>query len=270
MIPEHISYSQYNTYLSCPRSWYLGKVAKAEEVPTWYLAIGTAVHTMIEDHLGGSPDSPSAEEVFYPLIEEQMRVEPDLSKWLAGGPVTDPVTGDKALQKVKDCLEQALIYLDDWDVWEIEYDASGRLPNLDVPIKAFVDVIGEHKKHGPGIVDWKTGSKKPKDNFQLETYAALLKDAPSLHLESASLKGWWAMLDPSASKARPIDLSHVDPGLIGSKYQEVYLKMKAKHYQTNAGFMCKFCFHAPNCALISGPTPRALHYDKAEEDGLPY
>lgn len=269
MTLEHISYSQYNTYVNCPRSWYLGKVAQAEEVQTWYLPIGTAVHTMIENYLGGL-DFFSAEEVFYPLIEEQMRIEPDLSKWLAGGPATEPVVNDKALQKVKDCYEQALIFLDDWDVWEIEYDASGMLPNLEVPLKAFVDVIGEHKKHGPGIVDWKSGASKPKTIFQLETYSALLKGAPSLHLERASLKGYWAMLDPKASKARSVDLSHVDPAEVGAKYQKVYEKMKAKHYATNAGFMCKFCFHNPNCALIAGPTPRALYYDKAEEDGLPY
>ena len=103
-----------------------------------------------------------------------MEIEPDLSKWLAGGPKDAPITGDLALQRVKDCFEKALEFLDDVDVWEVEYDASDSLPGLSVPIKAFVDIIGEHKKHGPTILDWKSGSKKPSNNFQLETYKALL------------------------------------------------------------------------------------------------
>ncbi|QIA28845.1 hypothetical protein [Streptomyces phage JXY1] len=44
----------------------------------------------------------------------------------------------------------------------------------EVPVKAFIDIVGEHKKHGPVIVDWKSGKSKPKNNLQLETYAVLL------------------------------------------------------------------------------------------------
>lgn len=280
--PPHISYSQYSTYVNCPRSWYLGKVVGAPERMTWYLPIGTAVHQMVENYLKVTNESlpgyedgylPSAEQVFYPLIQKQMEIEPDLSQWYAGGPKADPVTEYKALQKVKDCFEGAVEFLDDWDVWEVEFDASGRLPGLEPEVKAFVDIIGEYrgkkkKWHGPGIADWKTGSKKPNNNFQLETYAALLP--PHFHNITTKtplrFNGFWAMLDPNAAEARPIDLKSIDPAVIGSKYQEVWKGMKSMQVQAKPEFMCKMCFHRDSCREYSGITPLSIKYDRSHID----
>lgn len=269
---EHLSYSQYSSYIKCPRRWYLSKVRKAEEKQTWYFPIGTAVHNMIEDWINPEitfqgRDSIAAEDYFYPLIARQMEIEPDTSKWMAGGPKDSPIIEEKALKMVSDCFERAVEFLDDIDVWEVEYDASGRLPGLDVRLVAYVDIIGEHKKKGPVIVDWKTGSTKP-DNFQLETYAALLRMNSDY---AAEWKGRYAMLSPAyGSQTRYVDLSGVKPEEIGSKYQQVYEKMKAKLYQSNAGFDCKFCYHQDNCRTNAGPTDRVNYYDRSHEDGYPF
>jgi len=268
MIP-HISYSQFNTHTQCPRSWYLGKQRRAEEKQTWYLPIGSAVHDMIEAYLDNEqvpkPSSSSAEIFFYPLILRQMAIEPDTSKWLAGGPKTAPITEDLALQQVKDCFEKAIDFLEEIEVWEVEYDASGNLPGLEVPVKAFVDIVGEHKKHGPTIVDWKTGSNKPKNNFQLETYRALTVETfPDLK------SGLWAMLKPGASVARKIDLTDVDPAAVGAKYQEVYLQMTKKIYEAKPGFNCRFCFYQDSCLANAGPTKQAKYYDLSAEEGYLY
>lgn len=271
---EHISYSQYSAYTRCPRAWYLDKIRQGEPLQTWYIPIGTAVHQMIEDWLE-SPDHPihdsiSAESYFFPAIEEQLKIEPDMSKWLSGGSEKDPCVEDKALQKVKDCFERALEFLDDIDVWEVEFDASGGLPGLEVELKAFIDIIGEHKKHGPVIVDWKTGSYR--DVFQLQTYRALLSmpDTKYHELDRIPVWGLWGMLDPSSAKARPVSLADVDPAEVGKKYQEVYERMCKKLYQTNQSFKCKFCFQLPNCKLKSGLNARTMHYDTAESDGFPF
>jgi PD-(D/E)XK nuclease superfamily protein len=268
----HISYSQYNTYSKCPRSWYLGKLKSGEERQTWYIPIGSAVHDMIEDHLSPNAALLPAKDYFYPLVRKQLFIEPDTTKWLAGGPKSDPVTEGKALKRVEECFEKALTFLEDIDVWEVEYDATGRLPNLEVPVKAFVDIVGEHKKKGPVIVDWKTGSTKP-GNFQLETYAALLsstKFAALVH-RGGPWHGRYAMLSPNyTSDTRFVDLSQVDPAAVGMKYQHVYNKMKQKLYPTNHGFDCNFCFQQDNCALNAGPSARTRYYDRAHEDGLPF
>ncbi len=270
---DHLSFSQYNTYTKCPRSWYLGKIQQAEEKQTWYIPVGTAVHDMIEAKIeGGYTDEEiRAEDFFYPLIEKQMLIEPDLSKWMAGGPEADPVIGDKALQKVTECFERAVQELEDIDVWEVEYNASGRLPGLEVPVKAFVDIIGEHKKKGPVIWDWKTGSTKP-GNFQLETYAALLYSGYNfgVHASHGGWKGRYVMLAPGSANTRYIDLSEVNPEEVGKKYQAVYDRMQEKHYEAKAGFNCRFCFQADNCLVNSGMTQRAIYYDKSEGEGYPF
>lgn len=279
-LPAHISYSQYNTYVKCPRSWYLGKLKQGEEKQTWYIPIGTAVHSMIDDwlnpevHFSGR-DSVPAEKYFYPLIEKQMEIEPDTSKWLAGGPEAAPIVEEKALQRVSECFSKALEELEAIDVWEVEYDASGRLPGLEVPVKAFVDIIGEHKTKGPVIWDWKTGSTKP-DNFQLQTYAALLMTGESGYYDinqrkdGLSWSGRYVMLAPGSSNTRYVDLSGVKPEEIGKKYQAVYAKMQEKIYKAQAGFNCRFCFQQENCLVNKGMTPRATYYDKSSEDGYPF
>lgn len=282
---DYISYSQYSTY-SCPRSWYLSRVVKAEERQSWYLPIGTAVHQMIEDWdehnrfrfaSTHAPDWwPEATAYLYPLIEAQRAIEPNVDEWMASGPKDDPFVREKAVQLVRDCFEKAVEELDQIDVWEIEYDASGNLPGLEVPVKGYIDLIGEHKKQGPVIIDWKTGSTKP-GNFQLETYGALMKvpalsgnDHPFTEHGSLPFKGRYVMLAPGTPNTRYVDLSTVDPAEVGAKYQEVYERMKGKHYEANAGFGCKFCLQQDNCLVNAGMTKRALYYDRSRDDGYPY
>lgn len=279
---EHISFSQYKSYAGCPRQWYLSRVRDGEPKMTWFLPIGSAVHSMIEDwinpeiHFTGR-DAIKASDYFYPLVEKQMLIEPDLSKWLAGGPKAAPITHEKALQRVVECYEKALQELEDIEVWEVEYEATGRLPGLSVPVKAFVDIVGEHKKKGPVIWDWKTGSTKP-DNFQLETYAALLKvpalsgnDHPFTEHGSLGFQGRYIMLSPTyTSTTRYVDLSEVDPEEVGKKYQAVYDRIEGKHYEAKAGFNCRFCFQAPNCLVNAGITERSVYYDRSADDGYPF
>lgn len=267
-LPAHISYSQWKSYSSCPRSWYLARLKGGEEKQSWYLPIGTTVHDGVEARLKGEPFDTTAR--FYELVEKQMRIEPDLSAWLAGGPEHAPITHDKALARAVECIERADDFLSDLDVWEVEYDASGRLPGLEVPVKAYVDIIGEHKKQGPVIWDWKTGSTKP-DNFQLETYNALLTEVGYGHGGNmvADWKGRYIMLAPGAPSTRYVSFK-LTPEEVGAKYQAVYTQMQEKIYRADAGFNCRFCFQAENCLVNKGMTQRAMYYDKSAEDGYPF
>ena len=160
-------------------------------------------------------------------------------------------------------------------MWEVEYDASGRLPGLSVPLKAYVDLVGEHKKKGPVILDWKTGSTKP-GNFQLETYAALLAKPDQFWNLTAkrpiAFKGRYVMLAPGKASTRYVDLSEISPEGVGMKYEAVYRQMQAKVYKANAGFGCQFCFNQDNCLANAGglPTRQAIYYDRSADDGYPY
>lgn len=276
---EHMSYSALSRYEECPRSFYLGRVKRAEEKQTWFFPLGTAVHQCVEDYLQ-TGDALSFEERFYPLIEAQLKIDPVDVNWLAGGSQDDPIIRDKAVELGKRCVDNAIKFLDDIEVWEVEYDASGMIAGCEVPVKSFIDIVGEHKKHGPVIVDWKSGKQKPKNNLQLETYAVLLNTSTPLSgndhpfTDHGSIKfdvGLWAMVNPDAPNARPVKgLTEVDASALGARYQAAYEQIKKKVWKANAGFHCRFCTMAPNCLIESPGSRRAMYYDRSEKDGYPF
>ena len=264
---KYMSYSALRLYEECPRSFYLGKVRRAEAKQTWFFPVGTAVHEMIEDHIGGQTGK-AAEDYFYPLVEAQMEIDPVDVNWLASGSQYDPIIRGKALEQVKACFGRAVEFLEDVDVWHVELDATRPLPGCEVPIKAYIDIVGEHRKHGPVVVDWKTGKSKPKNNLQIETYVTLWNLSNSDRIIDV---GMWGMLHPDASKAKPVKgLSEVDASALGARYQAAYEKVKKQLWQANAGFHCRFCIQAPNCLVESPGSRRAQYYDRSEEDGIPF
>lgn len=271
MVPDHMSFSALSQYEQCPRAYYLSRIQNAEPRQTWFFPLGTAVHSSIESFIE-TGDVPEFENVFYPLIAEQMKVDPSDEIWLSGGPLEDPTRRERAVEIGKACVENAVKFLSDVDVWEVEYDASEYLPGCEVQITAYVDVIGEHKKHGPLIVDWKTGKSKPKDSLQLITYRALLDRGP---LKGPPYNGWWGMLNPNSTAKtwRSMlvdDLLSIDASDLGARYQRAYDAIKERKWMTKPGFHCKFCIQSPNCLVNSGSTKRALYYDRAHEDGYPF
>lgn len=276
-LPEHLSFSQVTRYEECARSWYLSYARKAEPRQTWFFPMGTAVHTSIESYIK-TGDVPDFRSVFYPLIEKQLLVDPNHKEWLSAGSGDHLVQGQVAVETGERCVESAVRFLQDVDVWHVEYDTSGHLPGCEVPVKAYVDLLGDHKKHGPIIVDWKSGKSGPKDIFQLEVYKALLiAPHPGERVLGAShFKGYWGMLHPEAkpktAKGRLHDLSHVDPAVIGARFQRAYEGMKATIYKANKSFSCRFCVMQDNCKAYGSPlvTERMKYYDHSSTDGIPF
>lgn len=275
-LPDYLSYSAVNSYEECPRQWYLRYARRARPRQAWFFAMGSAVHKSIEAYLGDG-EVPEFTSIFYPLVADQMKLDPDIANWLHAGSSTDPVVKGKAVELGKVCVERAVKFLEDMDVWEVEYKVKTRLPGCDVPVLAYIDILGEHRKHGPLIVDWKSGKSKPKNNFQLETYKALLEyNAHSLGgvAYGNSFNGYWGMLHPDASpktdRGRFVDLDYVSPEEVGARYQRAYEGMKKKVYAGQKKFGCKFCIQQDNCQINAGLTPRAKHYDKADEEGYPF
>lgn len=264
-LPDHLSYSALSAYQKCPRSFQLGRVLKAEETPSWYFAVGTAVHQFVEIHLqGGSPD---VEQLFMDEVERLMEIEPDTHTWAHAGPDTDPVVEEKALQQAQACAERAIVLLDEIDVWEVELDVSGMLPGCDMPIMGFVDIVGEHRKHGPTIGDWKTGKGRPKSALQLETYNALINVTKPKYFD-IQFKGLWLMVHPEAARSpRPIEFKET-PTTMGNMYGDVARAIRKGVFPARVRkWECDHCFQAVNCIAASGPTARAAYYEKLRSEG---
>lgn len=238
-------------------------------MPAWYFVIGSAVHAWIELHIRTQGMSETThdgiDELFMAEVMKRRAIEPDTTKWLHGGSKDAPVVEERALKLAQDCVEKAVIYLQDIDVWEVELDISGTLPGMTLPLKAYVDIIGEHKKHGPIIGDWKTGKSKPKDAFQLETYNALLSMHPDLgFMEHGGMigqfKGLWLMLNPDAPKARPIELVKSVESVSGM-YGASAERADAGIYPAKPQYNCRFCDMRLNCKTATGINKRTEYYD---------
>lgn len=177
----------------------------------------------------------------------------------------------KAVDTGKACVENAFKFLEKFSVLHVEYRLFNKLPGLDIPILGFADLIGHHEDHGILLVDMKSSAQKPKNNMQLETYNALAEEDEQLD-GYGPFKGYWLMVRPDAKpkteKARLFDFE-MSAEQIGARYQKVYEAMQAKQYQATSKF-CDFCTQKPNCLAQSGPTKRALYYDKSETDGIPF
>jgi putative RecB family exonuclease len=49
-LPSHVSYSALTTWTDCGWKYWLTRVVKEDELPTWYLCGGSAVHAATEDY----------------------------------------------------------------------------------------------------------------------------------------------------------------------------------------------------------------------------
>lgn len=274
-VPEYLSYSSLVQYEDCPRAWYLGKVVKAEPKQTWFFPVGTTVHKCIEMHIAGEPFN--VKSIFYGLIAEQLKIDPDDINWLSGGSVEDPTIRAKALAQAEACVEEAIKFLDDMTVFAVEHKIKVDFPGCEVPILMYIDIVGEHKKYGPSIVDWKTGKTKPKTPLQLEVYKAGLLLQGGVwndYISPTEFNGWWGMVNPNTTaktaRSRKVNLQSVDVSALGARFQAAYDGMKKTIYRANPGYSCKWCIQAPNCNVESLGTARSNYYDKSSEDGIPF
>lgn len=263
-LPDHLSYSQYSTYLGCPRRYFLSRVRLAPGRQAWYFMIGSAIHEGIEHYLE-TGEKANATWLLNKQVASALKADADMDNWLAGGSKDDPIIKGRALTLVEDCLSSAYAFLDDVEVLSgsVELDVGGRLPGVNRPVSAFIDALVIHKKHGPMIVDWKSSSSKPKDSFQLKVYRSLLLIKGGYDEFN---KGKFVMLRPGVSDPRPVDLSDVTPEQIGGEFAKVEKRIEERIWNAKPDFMCNFCEQKPNCSLMSGSN----QWDTSESDGIPF
>lgn len=256
-LPDHLSHSAKGDAERCEKKFQLGRIIRAEELPAWYFAGGTAVHRATEDIDHGQELRPW-HEYFYPEVASLMETEPNTGLWLTGGSDEAPDRGDEWETLGPMCVENWKSFVSEggFQVSDIELDVTTILPGCYIPIKGFIDRIGVHPKYGEMIIDIKTGKNRPKGNEQLETYAALLRQKTGRRIK----KGAYFMAREGAL-TRPADLSLATPAVVGKRFGDVVQSLSYRTFNADKQFNCKWCTHKLNCFAFSGDTLRTRYYD---------
>ena len=188
---QHLSYSQLNTFTSCPEQYRLERVIRVPRKPAWRFVGGTTVHELSEQYdllsLGVDIPKLSFDEVFERLTaeaEEETGVErkdfrssgrasqkfpnkENYDWWRQNGP---------AMVRRWETWRQA----SNWEIWvgpdgqfgiELPFDLM--LPDENVVVHGVIDRVFEDPSTSSLVVlDLKSGSRAPVTPRQLGTYKA--------------------------------------------------------------------------------------------------
>lgn len=208
--PDHTSPSQADTAAGCGMKWWLAKRRGAPARPSWANVGGTALHHCIEDILlkrvayAAQPEV-SAEAVrehfMHHLIHTAMEAEDSpypRDTWHAsrGG------KEDEAwwAQDGPEMLHRWLEWRGKWlaEGWELLYLQDGRpVVELEITtsrgVKMIIDSAWIHRaRNTVAIVDWKSGSIKPADYFQVFTNALGLSELGMLQVTAHVFGAYWS------------------------------------------------------------------------------
>ena len=199
--PGHLSVSQIHAIQECPWHWFLERVARVPQVPSWALVGGKAYHSLTEylDHHILSDDEWITDhgdlselwgQYLGDAIREQQERTPDvpLSEWKASGRKSQQWP-DKENQEfwTQMGVSWALNYVTwrmnnpSWDIAEIngkpaiETEIGGTFPGATLPLVGYIDrVFYNPTTKEYMVVDLKSGVRTPQDTLQLGTYSLAL------------------------------------------------------------------------------------------------
>jgi hypothetical protein len=273
MVPLHLSYSTLTTWERCKKSYQLGKIVEAPAKPAVYFAGGTAVHKLTEE-IDTTPDwsedlDSAWRRHYYPVVAQDMEASSglywDTKYWLSGADTPEDwdTIGPQCVSNWQKFVKEEVASLD-----SVELDVTTSLPGCPVPIKGFIDRVVVHKTHGPMIIDIKTGKSKPKDTFQLATYAAMI----GVKMQMAPIKGAYFMArEGKLAKVHTFDDLFHDAVTIGERYYAAYQEMveaeRTGMYPAKREFTCQWCTQQDNCLTYSGSTKQALKFDADIREG---
>lgn len=259
--PEHLSYSQITEFLKCSHAWELKKLWKAPSLPSWYLIGGTVVHEVTADydlHLHRTGESLGPEDLrdlFEVAWDEQaalgVQVEPDRSKWKAGGRGKEDAdwwqkNGLKMVARWVDFREQSpfeLLVADGEPAVELEMTAM----RYGFPFRLGIDrLFRDPTSNQVVVVDLKTG-KEPNSPYQLAFYRDAVFERYGLQVDWGF---YW--MSRTGRLGRPHQLNGITLDMTARMAQNVRKGIEAELFTPNLGPLCDYCDVAKFCASVGG------------------
>jgi DNA helicase-2/ATP-dependent DNA helicase PcrA len=237
-LPEHLklSYTQLDTFLSCPLKYKFNYVYHIPMRPSAPLSFGAVIHDVLEE--------------FYRRIkEEKVPTEEELydiysRRWDAKG----YINRSQEMQYQQNGFELLKqFYETNREHWEppLYIEEKFLITIGDCQFKGYIDRVDELPDGGVEIIDYKTGT--PKDqravekSIQLDLYAIACQEI--LGLEPRVLSFYFLTNNQKISATRlPEDLERTKGFIL-----ETVDKMRSGHFEPNPGRRCRWCDYRIIC-----------------------
>jgi len=268
---NYVSHSSLSTWLQCGWSFYLSRIQRVEEAPSWWLVGGKAVHEATEYYdLNGSegfnsasvfmeawtrnlPDNLSA--LKFRSAGKKNKTTPfgeDSSWWLNEG----PKMVDRWVEFRLNSGYQVYRYSDGTAAIETKMDqvVGG------VPVKAVLDRLMVTPSGELIVVDIKTGSREPMSKMQMGIYAVLVEKQFGLRPTGGA---YW--MSRSGELTEQYDLSHFTESRLASWAKNFEKAVLHDLYIPSPGMMCGTCGVRDACYIVKGKD--SYKYPEITEDG---
>lgn len=198
--PGHLSVSQIHAIQENSWHWFLERVARIPQQPSWALVGGKAYHSLSEylDHRILTEDewitdtglmAELWEQYLGAAIDEEVeRSGVETSEWKATGRASNrwPNKEDRAFWTEMG-VPWAMNYVTwrlnnpDWEIAQInespaiEAEIGGTFRGATLPLVGYIDRVFQNTRTGEQmVVDLKSGTRTPQDTLQLGTYSLML------------------------------------------------------------------------------------------------
>lgn len=256
---NYISHSAMSTWLNCGWSFYLTRVQKIQENPSYWLVGGKSLHegTEIYDALepGAAFDSRA---VFEQRWAENYKLADNGMPFRAGGKKT---TAYPNKEDARWWLDNGPKMLDFWvqfretsgyTIYELPDGAKAVETELNtevggVNMKGFLDRLMVSPEGELIVVDIKTSSKAPVTYTQLGTYAILTEKTMGIR----PVKGAYWMAR-TGELTEPVELDHYTEGRLATHVKGFKIAVDNNIFIPQPGFMCGTCSVNHACYAVKG------------------
>lgn len=282
-LPEHVSHSQFTSWLRCQRAFFLERIAGAPKIPAWWLIGGSAVHEVTEHldrealRLGLEPhhldvtlklEQLTREKLTELVAAEEEKSGVTTSEWFAAGRGAGQgkqYWWENAPKMVQNWLQWRT--LKGWQIAWSEDDDEIDHPLIEwefaiviggVTVKGAPDRVMVLPNGDWVVVDIKSGSSTPKEPLQLGLYATVLE---MLGFPRPKYGTFVKVKDGESTPLVPLEkyderyFTELFAGLRG----QLDLAVSTGRFLPNVGDACRTCSVQNSCFAMDGAL--AVNFD---------
>lgn len=256
---NYISHSAMSTWLNCGWSFYLTRIQKIQENPSYWLVGGKSLHEGTEIYDALEPGAPfDSRAVFEQRWAENYKLADNGMPFRAGGKKSIAYPNKEDARWWLDNGPKMLDYwvqfreVSGYTIYELPDGAKAVETELNTEIggvnmKGFLDRLMVSPEGELIVVDIKTSSKAPVTYTQLGTYAILTEKTMGIR----PVKGAYWMAR-TGELTEPVELDHYTENRLATHVKGFNIAVENNIFIPQPGFMCGTCSVNHACYAVKG------------------